>query len=164
MLVSQPGVLGAQAKALLGTTQAVDLVVGGVKVNALPERVEAVVNHRIGEASSVRDLQDRFASVVLPVARQFNLSLNAFGDIKFEGEEGKGEIRLEDAWGNALEPAPRTPTEERTDGDVRPWRVLQGTIQAALRASPVYGGKKVVTSPGLALGECFVCFLGGRCV
>ena len=31
------------------TTQAVDLVHGGVKVNALPELAEAIVNHRIAE-------------------------------------------------------------------------------------------------------------------
>lgn len=31
----------------LSTTQAVDLIQGGVKVNALPEVVTAVVNHRI---------------------------------------------------------------------------------------------------------------------
>jgi Gly-Xaa carboxypeptidase len=34
-------------KALLGTTQAIDLIEGGVKVNALPEQASAVVNHRI---------------------------------------------------------------------------------------------------------------------
>lgn len=34
-------------RALLSTTQAVDLIQGGVKVNALPEQAEAVINHRI---------------------------------------------------------------------------------------------------------------------
>jgi Gly-Xaa carboxypeptidase len=34
-------------KALAGTTQAIDLINGGVKTNALPERAWAVVNHRI---------------------------------------------------------------------------------------------------------------------
>ena len=34
-------------KAIGGTTQAVDLINGGVKVNALPEEATAVVNHRI---------------------------------------------------------------------------------------------------------------------
>ena len=34
-------------KALVGTTQAVDLIQGGVKTNALPESAWAVVNHRI---------------------------------------------------------------------------------------------------------------------
>lgn len=32
---------------LIGTTQAIDLVGGGVKTNALPERAWAVINHRI---------------------------------------------------------------------------------------------------------------------
>jgi Gly-Xaa carboxypeptidase len=34
-------------RAMLGTTQAVDIVRGGVKINALPETVKAVVNYRI---------------------------------------------------------------------------------------------------------------------
>ena len=34
---------------LMTTSQAVDLISGGVKINALPERAEAVVNHRIAE-------------------------------------------------------------------------------------------------------------------
>lgn len=37
----------ATIKNLVGTTQAIDLVHGGVKVNALPERAYAVINHRI---------------------------------------------------------------------------------------------------------------------
>ena len=45
-------------KATLSTTQAVDLVWGGVKVNALPEGATAVVNHRIAE--------DRYASFRSP--------------------------------------------------------------------------------------------------
>ena len=35
--------------AQLGATQAVDVISGGVKVNALPETASAVVNHRIAE-------------------------------------------------------------------------------------------------------------------
>lgn len=34
-------------KNLLGTTQAIDIIRGGVKTNALPERAYAVMNHRI---------------------------------------------------------------------------------------------------------------------
>lgn len=34
-------------KAITGTTQAVDIVQGGVKINALPEMAYAIVNHRI---------------------------------------------------------------------------------------------------------------------
>lgn len=34
-------------RSILSTTQAVDMIVGGVKANALPELASAVVNHRI---------------------------------------------------------------------------------------------------------------------
>src|SRR5258708_40240502 len=39
--------------ALIGTTQAIDLVQGGVKANALPEEAWAVVNHRVPTQRSV---------------------------------------------------------------------------------------------------------------
>jgi Gly-Xaa carboxypeptidase len=34
-------------RSLLGTTQAIDIISGGIKANALPEQVQAIVNHRI---------------------------------------------------------------------------------------------------------------------
>ena len=40
-----------QFRALVGTTQAEDLINGGVKTNALPEQAWAVVNHRIATQS-----------------------------------------------------------------------------------------------------------------
>lgn len=38
---------GPEIKYLLQTSQAVDIISGGVKVNALPERAQAIVNHRV---------------------------------------------------------------------------------------------------------------------
>jgi Gly-Xaa carboxypeptidase len=40
-------------RALIGTTQAINLVQGGVKVNSLPEEAWAVVNYRIATQMSV---------------------------------------------------------------------------------------------------------------
>jgi Gly-Xaa carboxypeptidase len=40
-------------KSLIGTTLAIDLINGGVKTNALPERAWAVVNHRIATERSI---------------------------------------------------------------------------------------------------------------
>ena len=37
------------SRAMLGTTQAADIIEGGVKVNSLPERAAVIVNHRIAE-------------------------------------------------------------------------------------------------------------------
>ncbi|KAF8273163.1 carboxypeptidase S [Lactarius quietus] len=43
-------------KSMIGTTQAIDLIQGGVKANALPEEAWAVVNHRIATQSSISAL------------------------------------------------------------------------------------------------------------
>jgi Gly-Xaa carboxypeptidase len=40
-------------RAIIGTTQAINLFRGGVKANALPEEAWAVVNHRIATQRSV---------------------------------------------------------------------------------------------------------------
>lgn len=40
-------------KSLTGSTQAIDMIQGGVKSNALPERVWAIVNHRIATERSI---------------------------------------------------------------------------------------------------------------
>lgn len=45
-IVNDP-VNGQVNTAMLTTTQAVDLIEGGVKVNALPEKASVIVNHRI---------------------------------------------------------------------------------------------------------------------
>jgi Gly-Xaa carboxypeptidase len=43
-------------KSLIATTQAIDIVEGGIKANALPEQALAVVNHRIAVFRSVARL------------------------------------------------------------------------------------------------------------
>ncbi|KAJ7512719.1 putative Gly-X carboxypeptidase [Mycena galericulata] len=64
--------------ARLATTQAVDIIYGGVKVNALPEQATAIVNHRISVDSSVKEIQDRYVEILTPVAEQFNLTVIDF--------------------------------------------------------------------------------------
>jgi acetylornithine deacetylase/succinyl-diaminopimelate desuccinylase-like protein len=46
-------------RSLIGTTQAITLMQGGVKVNSLPEEAWAVVNHRIATQRSVFHLHCR---------------------------------------------------------------------------------------------------------
>jgi len=104
-----------------GTTQAVDIVSGGVKSNALPERAYAIVNHRIADYSSVEALKARFESIVAPIAVQYNLSADIFGHLTdtFNGVKEAGHLTLSDAFGTALDPAPVTPT-----ADSGPWMLL----------------------------------------
>ena len=145
MLAADPRLTGA----LLGTTQAADVVTGGVKVNALPELASALVNHRVAQHERVADVQAHIARVVLPVAQRFNLSVDAFGEQLNVDEGGAGgHVRLADAFGTALEPSPVTPTGK---GD--PFQVLAGTIKATLESAAGYNASGVVVAPQLILGN-----------
>ena len=49
--------------AQLGTTQAADIVGGGIKSNALPEKAWAIVNHRIFELRYVSSKELEFSAL-----------------------------------------------------------------------------------------------------
>jgi len=139
-------------KALVGTTQAIDLINGGVKVNALPESAEAVVNHRIATDSSVSAVQKRDIELLEPLAKQFNLSFTAFGkDIQTVEGPTYGSLVLTDAWNSALEPAPVSPT----DADAEPYKLISGTIIATHEGSPKFkkDNKTIVVVPGIMSGN-----------
>ncbi|KAM5532363.1 hypothetical protein V8D89_013957 [Ganoderma adspersum] len=134
--------------ALLRTTQAVDLISGGVKVNALPELAAAVVNHRIAQHSGLVDVQAHVKSVILPLATQFNLSMEAFGYWEPAGDGSGGHVRLSDSWYSGLLPSPITPT-----GPDDPYQILAGTIKATLQSAEGYHARGVVVAPQVALGN-----------
>ncbi|KAH7913034.1 hypothetical protein BJ138DRAFT_1146880 [Hygrophoropsis aurantiaca] len=133
-----------------GTTQAIDIISGGVKVNALPEAVFAIANHRIADHSSPSELMDRFSGIVAPVAAKHNMSLNAFGKSINANDATWGEIRLSDAFNTALEPAPVTPTTASG-----PYELLSGTILSTLKSNLRTDDfpTSAVVAPALSLGN-----------
>ncbi|THH17830.1 hypothetical protein EW146_g3048 [Bondarzewia mesenterica] len=140
-------------RAITGTTQAVDLVGGGVKVNALPENAWAVVDHRIADHSSVAALQARYIELLTPLAAQLNLSIDAFGKnvgCNSSQSVALGHVKLSDAYGTALDPAPISPTAGNG-----PWELLSGTILSTLGTAlrDNYSDRKAVVAPGLSLGN-----------
>ncbi|KAH0836413.1 hypothetical protein J3R83DRAFT_8014 [Lanmaoa asiatica] len=139
--------------AMSGTTQAIDLVGGGVKVNALPEAVWAVANHRVADHSSLAELMDHFTEITLSVAAKHNMTLEAFG--KTVGSQGPswGTIRLSDAFDSALVPAPVTPTTGSG-----PYELLSGTIRSTLQTHLRTDElpRSAVVAPGLSTGEYFM--------
>ncbi|TBU60963.1 hypothetical protein BD310DRAFT_921838 [Dichomitus squalens] len=134
--------------AILRTTQAVDLVSGGVKVNALPELAAAVVNHRIAQHESPVDVQAHIKHVLFPVAEHFNLTMDAFGYWEPAGDGSGGHVKLTDAWDASLEPSPVTPT-----GPEDPYQIFAGTIKATLESAEGYNATGVVVAPQLILGN-----------
>ncbi|KAJ6599930.1 hypothetical protein DFH09DRAFT_1303286 [Mycena vulgaris] len=119
-------------RALVGTTQAVDIVSGGVKSNVLPEQALALVNHRIATQSSVNATRGpaggpRGAVQPLPAA--------AYGTLELSAPQ-------------TLESAPVTPS------DAPPFRLLAGTIRTARQGkSGAEKEKDVFVTPGMMTGN-----------
>ncbi|KAL2267881.1 hypothetical protein VTJ83DRAFT_5158 [Remersonia thermophila] len=133
---------GPAIRYLMQTSQAVDVISGGVKVNALPERATVVVNHRINVGETSRVVKDRLAALAAEVAARHNLTLHAFDGTK-AGEEPPESITL-GTNEHELEVAPVTPAD---GSDAKsPYAVLAGTTRA------LYGDEVVVT-PGIMTGN-----------
>ncbi|KAF2200383.1 vacuolar carboxypeptidase-like protein Cps1 [Delitschia confertaspora ATCC 74209] len=128
---------GSDVKYLMTTSVAVDIIQGGVKVNALPERTVITVNHRVNVGSRTSDVEKKITKLASHVAHKYNLTLNAF-----EGEESPSSITLTSTK-NKLEPAPVTPTEV---GNGSPYEILSGTTRALY-------GEDMLVAPGIMTGN-----------
>ncbi|WYZ43272.1 hypothetical protein EsH8_VI_000971 [Colletotrichum jinshuiense] len=138
LLAKEAAKAGPQVKYLFTTSVATDIIEGGVKINALPERTRVVVNHRVNVGDQTATVKQRIAEIVRPVAEKYNLTLHAFS-----GEaETPSSITLTDN-GKVLEPAPVTPTS--VDG-VTPYGILSGSTRALY-------GEDLVVSPGIMTGN-----------
>ncbi|ORY35731.1 hypothetical protein BCR39DRAFT_511770 [Naematelia encephala] len=149
-------------RAFVSTTQAVDIVNGGVKVNALPEVVTAIVNHRISLAESVAELQKHLIDTLSPIAKHYNLSLEAFGkDVQLKGchhqltDAKAGKLILSEAFHSALDPAPVSPHSV----DSAAWRLLSGAVKAVYSTRPdakddeLEANKDIIMAPLISTGN-----------
>ncbi|GAA6033233.1 hypothetical protein JCM8097_003008 [Rhodosporidiobolus ruineniae] len=109
-----------QLRAFLSTTQAEDLIQGGVKLNALPELATAAVNYRIAFGSSVNATLERISSILAPVVSQLNLTYSPFGA---HDDVSNNAVRLNILGDSPIEPAPITPAEGKA------WELMAGTAR-----------------------------------
>lgn len=125
-------------KYLMQTSQAVDVIEGGIKTNALPERATVTVNHRVNFGDEPELVWDRLTSLAKPLAKKYNLTLHAFDGVKEEAQS----ISL---WASerTLRVAPVTPTDVDR---VSPYAILAGTTRA------VYG-ENIIVTPGSTTGN-----------
>ncbi|KAH9909608.1 carboxypeptidase s [Xylariomycetidae sp. FL2044] len=129
---------GDDIKYLFTTSLAPDVIRGGVKNNALPERTSVIVNHRVNVGEHPADVKIKLAKLAHVIADKYNLTVNAFTD----EEETPRSITLKTAK-DTLEPAPVTPTT--VDG-VTPYAVLSGTSRALY-------GESLLIAPGIMTGN-----------
>ncbi|KAI1305617.1 peptidase family M20/M25/M40 [Xylaria venustula] len=128
---------GDEVKYLFTTSLAVDVIGGGVKNNALPERTRVLVDHRVNVGDKVAEVQAKIAHLAHRVAAKHNLTVQAYTD----GPEIPSSIKLTTF--GALEPAPVTPTS--VDG-VTPYGVVSGTTRALY-------GESILVAPGIMTGN-----------
>lgn len=64
---------------LIQTSQALDVVVGGEKANALPEHARLVVNHRVSVETSLETIMANIQSQVEKIAEKHDLGLTVLG-------------------------------------------------------------------------------------
>jgi len=126
---------GLDIRYLFTTSQAVDIINGGVKTNALPERTQFTVNYRINVGSSSKEVFKHITVLAAQVAQKHNLTLTPFN-----GTESPSSITLS-ARDTMLEPAPVTPTSSNT-----PFSILSGTTRALY-------GKELLVAPGIMTGN-----------
>ncbi|WVF65616.1 hypothetical protein IAT40_000346 [Kwoniella sp. CBS 6097] len=111
----------------LQTTQAVDIVNGGIKYNALPEYVTSMTNFRIDFFETTQDTFDRLDRLLRPLAAEFNMTYVPVGQ---HSEISQNVIKLE-TFGIILEPAPVTPAKGPA------WEFMGGTIKHLFPGSVV---------------------------
>ena len=115
---------------LASTSQAVDIIDGGLKINALPENVTVRINHRVAYDSSVAEVKAKILSKVSAIAERYHLVVKDFGGKDVSGLQS---IRTSEALPSGyfelhseqeLDPAPITKTRNN-----KSWDLLSGTIR-----------------------------------
>ncbi|KAL6912880.1 hypothetical protein ACHAPO_007615 [Fusarium lateritium] len=134
--------LDPNAKFTVQTTQAVDIISGGQKINAMPEIVTLGVNYRVAPQDSHEKVQKQFLKSIDSVVNKYNLSVSAYEDDKkysaFAGVDGEtgydydGHLKL-----TAFKNSVVTPVSP-TSGPI--WDIFSGTIQHSF----AFDGGKVV--------------------
>lgn len=139
----------AKGRALVSTTQAVDIINAGMKINALPEVVTAYVNHRISIASSVDEVQSRMTHTLKPIAKDHNLNFEAFGKKVIDEKDSAGTLVISTAWNSTLNPAPVSPFTIESPA----WRVLSGTIRGVYASREGAGKEEIYMAPLMSTGN-----------
>lgn len=119
------------------TSQSVGKISGGVKINAIPEFVTAMVNLRLSVESSVHLIEKHFESLIKPIAEKHGMAFEGFHSNITTAERRKISLCAFDP----LEPAPVSPVDSES------FQILSGTIRNTLK--PLNGDKELIVTPYL---------------
>ncbi|RKO97118.1 hypothetical protein CXG81DRAFT_15660 [Caulochytrium protostelioides] len=122
---------------MIRTSQAIDVISGGAKVNALPERTTFRVNHRVGMHQSTGAVLTRWAQLGTAFANQWQLEFRlldeheALPSLKDDGAHRRGLLTVRPLPGR-LEPSPTSPAHT----DAKYYQMLAGTIRHVFARHP----------------------------
>lgn len=133
-----------EEKWLVQTSQAIDVVNGGVKVNALPESIEFQVNHRVALHESDQYIDNHVRRVLDPVIRKYELEFQVETHNTSHTEDSEPEITssgiLKMKRLQIIDIAPISATDNGV------WSVFSGTIRHVW--STERGQDKIVVPAG----------------
>lgn len=134
---------------MIQTSQSVDIIEGGQKINAMPEHVVLGVNYRVAPQNSIPEVQHNLVKHIQSVVDKFDLHVEAF-----EGDEGYNNYVAEIGYKSTVQSSEQvdyngtltlkasekfevTPTAP-TDNEA--WKTFAGTIRHVFRSE---GGEVV---------------------
>lgn len=146
---------GPTVRFSMQTSQAVDIIRGGDKVNALPETVTATVNYRIAPHDSLSIVKSNIQSYLEPIAREHNITISSFNNVTKSHSSleirssipSAGTLHLSSQ--NDLAPSPITPTDLSNPA----WGAFSATIRQVFETISTLEGKKVVPVGDIMLGN-----------
>lgn len=149
----------------LQTSQAVDYIAGGQKINAMPEKITLGVNYRVAPQDTIGKIMHNVVSHIEPIVKKYGLKVNAFEadeeyvsyttkseGLQSIGEQGEVAPMYDVDYNGTLvlsatqktQPAPISPSF-----DDAVWDVFSGTIQHSF----AFEGGKVVPVGELMTGN-----------
>ncbi len=126
---------------LVQTSQAVDFIAGGQKINAMPEVTTLGVNYRVAPQESIVDVQHNVVSYVQDIVDKYGLKVKAFeGDKEYHAHAAKvggrkvkssGEPDYDIDWKGTLKIEAREVTQVAPVSPMEgsPWDIFSGTAQ-----------------------------------
>ena len=145
---------GQSVRFSMQTSQAVDVINGGVKVNALPESVTTMVNYRVAPHDSLEIVKHNIETYLSPIAHKHNISIITFST---QNTNTAAEVNSYPLAGtltlrshNDLSPSPITPTDPHTDAV---WRLFSATLRSVFEAVPSLQGKTVIPVGDIMTGN-----------
>ncbi|KAI2464557.1 putative vacuolar carboxypeptidase Cps1 [Annulohypoxylon bovei var. microspora] len=139
---------GTDDQWLLQTSQAIDMITGGVKVNALPENIELQVNHRVALHDSTDYINKHIQKVLAPVAQKYGFQFEGFNTSVSDSSLDPASSSILRARSlQIIHPSPTAPTDNGV------WEVFSGTIRHVFETTQSAQGKTVVPVGNIMTGN-----------